>query len=61
MTETDQVVFGEGLDATMFLVDSESVIGQWTYNDLPLYRYIGTDDPLTVAPEYELAPLAVDE
>lgn len=61
LTETDQVIFGEGLDETMFLVNPESDIGQWTYNELPLYRYIGTDDPLTVAPDYELAPLAVEE
>lgn len=61
LQDNGNIVVGEGLDATMFVADPESDINQLTYNDLFLYRFIGTGDPMQLAADQDLSPLTIDE
>jgi hypothetical protein len=58
---SENVVVGEGLDQAMFSQVDSNGVSQMTYNDLPLYRFVGTGDAMQLAAENEFAPLTVDE
>lgn len=58
---TQNVVVGEGLDQAMFGQVQSNGVNQMTYNDLPLYRFVGDGDPMQMAAQNQFAPLTVDE
>ncbi|MBX3000069.1 MAG: hypothetical protein KF893_16225 [Caldilineaceae bacterium] len=58
---TENLEVGEGLDPAMFGQVQRNGVNQMTYNDLPLYRFVGTGDPMQLAAQNQFAPLTVEE
>lgn len=56
----ENVTMGEGLDETMFGQVEQDGVNQLTYNDMPLFRFVGTGDAMTLAAEGQFLPLSVE-